>query len=980
MAVFGDDDGRIVNLIPKLAPDAEFVDSKTCVECHEDVYTHWKKSDHANSMNHANAKNVLGDFNDVTFLHVGFDDILLLNDDEVKLLIDVIEQSSIIFDPHKEYLNNASYPNYRYNISGRKTIDRFEVGLSDLVTGTFDAKSGIVNLLRKNMSAETQKEFDAELQFQRNLKFQRPGDIAIAHDKIATILRGLITNGKIKTKCGTKFRMFRNNDKFKIDTDVGEFEIKFTLGIRPLQQYLVATGGGKLQVLPVAWDVNSKRWFHLYPKEQIPKGDQLHWTTPVQNWNRMCADCHTTNLQKKFNSKTKHYETTFSEINVGCNTCHGACGKHAAAARKHKLLANWNPKIPKEVISLENISGAETVKNCAFCHARRRLLQDKPKPPERKVADWFVPELIDANVYYADGQLLEEAFEYGSFIQSKMHSKGVGCVNCHEPHSLELKFQGNRLCTQCHSPSIYNTVKHHFHPNSQKPGTQCVECHFPQSTFMVVDPRRDHSIRKPNPALTAATGVPNACTLCHHDRKKGETLEWANENVERWYADKRKSAVGYSDFTPVAEHYALAILAGKRNDLTAIPNLIKIIQNKNNKEYRPAIRASAIVILGRILSGGDVGNVSDNVGKNVGKNISKDVGKDIDGKTSDDVNGGLADEILGVCVSSLSDDDVWVRLAATSTFEFFSGDLRVKYLAPLLSDPALAVRVEAARVLAGQANNFRNDNVKTIFENVKQEYINSQYVNSDQPAAYLNLAAFEYNLVSPKIEAVNRWFQKTAQGLPPNNARFIDTQKKTTAMICMLTEKTFELYKQSIDLDKDFFPSRINLAMLYNERGDGKAAENELREALRIEPNDGNTAYSLGLLLAELGKFDDAIKMLKKATENFEKTTATTTATTNPSTQIIIESATQKSIKNRAGYNLSLLLINMKRYQEAENELEKIIIAEPKNTTFLYALLVLHLQKNEKQKAKKIIEKLIKLEPQNPLWKNLENENLNDRF
>jgi tetratricopeptide (TPR) repeat protein len=936
----------IPDSIPALKTDKDFIDSKSCVECHSDIYDQWKKCDHANSMKHADEKNILADFNNVTFIHVGFDDILLLNDDEIKSLINTIENTPTIFDPKKEYANNQSYPNYRYNIAGRKTIGSpFGATLADLVTATFDAKLGILDRLRKNMSAQTQREFDDELKFQKSLKFQRPSNISIAHDRIANVLRQLIKDKKITTNCGTKFYMFRQNNKFKINTDIGEFEIKFTLGIRPLQQYLVATGNGKLQVLPVAWDVNSKRWFHVYPKEQIPKNDQLHWTASAQNWNRMCADCHTTNLQKNFDPKTKKYNTTFSEINVGCHTCHGDCGKHDAIARKHKLLANWNPKIPKEIDSLENVNGAETVKNCAFCHARRRLLQDRFKPPKQSVSNWFAPELIDSNTYYPDGQLLEESFEYGSFIQSKMHGKGVGCVNCHEPHSLELRFQGNRLCTQCHSPSIYDTVKHHFHADSKKPGAQCVECHFPQSTFMVVDPRRDHSIRKPSPALTKLAGTPNACTDCHRDRKKGETLDWANDKVELWYAEKRKSIVGYSDFKPIDEHYSLAILSGKRNELSSIPKLLNVIRNKDNKEYRSAIRASAIMILGRIAVENGVNEVSYR---------------------------NLFDEILSVCVKSLSDEDVWVRLSAASVIGTFSGELRIKYLTSMLGDSELVVRLEAARALAGQVDHFRNDNVKNLFANVKREYIESQKVNLDQPAAYLNLAVFEYELVSAKIDETNRWLQWATQGLSGKDAVFEESQKKAFDLIGKLTERPFNLYRESIELDANFFPARVNLAMLYNERGDKVSAEREFREALRIEPNNGDVAYSLGLLFAERGKFEESVEMLRRAIKNLDRPfDRSIVSASNLFEPVVIESEIHKSARLRVRYNLGLLLIRMKRFDDAEIELKTIIQSDPQNATFLYALTVLYLQNNQKQKAKKIIDQLINIEPQNPQWRKL---------
>ncbi|MDR1923428.1 MAG: hypothetical protein LBQ66_03545, partial [Planctomycetaceae bacterium] len=877
--------------------DERYADPKSCAECHADICSEWKKSDHAKSMNHASEKTVLGDFNDVYFKHIGFDDILLLADDEVRELIRVIERNgsdvvaktdnvAAVSDVRMRYVDGGRYPDFRYNIAGRKTRNLSVVQIEDLAAAVLDAKEGVLSRLCQNMSVELRDEFESELKFQKGLKFHRPGDIAIAHDQISSILRQLAAAGKIKTNIGTEFRMFRDANRFMVKTDVGLFEVRFTLGIKPLQQYLVETEKGKLQVLPVAWDTVAGRWFHLYPKEQIPKNDPLHWTAPVQNWNRMCADCHTTNLDKNYDAKSKTYNTTFFEINVGCQSCHGGLAKHVEVARKNKFLASWDSKIPKEAFSLsvlgdaggvDGVSGGEiVVGSCAFCHSRRRLLQHGAKPPERSVADWFVPELIETNNYYPDGQLLDEAFEYGSFVQSKMYSKGVSCTNCHEPHTLELRYQGNRLCAQCHTPAIYDTKKHHFHNDAKKPGTQCVECHFPQSTYMVVDPRRDHSIRKPNPSLSIAAGVPNACTICHQNRKKGETLEWAQEHVERWYAEKRKATVGYSGATSIDEHYALAIIAGKQNAPNAVQKLIKVIRNKDNKEHRSAIRASAITLLSRVQ-----------------------VEHSVDEKTANDV--------LTIYIDSLTDKDVWVKLAAVGAFAVLPEELQVKYLTPLLSDPILAIRTEAARILAAQVSNLRNDKEKRLFEIAKNEYINSQYVNADQAASYLNLAVFERDLAASDIRKVQGWFIGTTGQLLPGDPAFIESQKTASSLIERLTKKPHDLYRQSLEVDGNFLPSRINLAMLYNERGDNNAAEIEFREALRIEPANGNTAYSLGLLLAEMGKFDEAIATLKRAAKNFEQ------IPDQNGQQLTNNRNAQKATQNRIRYNLGLLLLKLKR-------------------------------------------------------------------
>ena len=117
-----------------------------------------------------------------------------------------------------------------------------------------------------------------------------------------------------------------------------EYRIDYTFGVYPLQQYLVAFPGGRFQALPLAWDARPKdqggqRWFHLYPDEKIAHDDELHWTGINQNWNWMCADCHSTNLVRGYDLKTDSYHTTWSALNVSCEACHGPGSGHVAWAK-----------------------------------------------------------------------------------------------------------------------------------------------------------------------------------------------------------------------------------------------------------------------------------------------------------------------------------------------------------------------------------------------------------------------------------------------------------------------------------------------------------------------------------------------------------------------------------------------------------------------------------------------------------------------
>jgi len=914
---------------PSLRQDARFADPASCIECHFDACNDWEKSDHRRSMDHANDESVLGDFSNVRFVHIGFDDLLHFTDESLKILIDDIFYSPQPPWEMREYGQTARFADVfqdtmtpvRYDRPGWKFKPPIEPRFEDFALACFDAKTGVAKKLRRVMNDAQRKEFDEERKYRELLIVNRPSEISGAQSRLVGRLQALIAEKKmeddaISKRCAT-LRMFRDGKKFMVETDVGTYEVRFTLGVRPLQQYLVETEGGRLQCLPVVWDSVDRRWYHLYPKEQIPKEDPLHWTKPLQNWNFMCADCHTTGYEKKFDSQSLTYRSTFTEINVGCQSCHGPCGEHVELARKHNLITKWQDGIPMGTDILTRATSQQIVESCAACHTRRRVLRENIgiRTPLEPLLDSIVPEMLDRPIYYPDGQLLDEAFEVGSFMQSKMYSKGVSCTNCHDPHSLRLRFTGNRLCAQCHAPAIYDTVRHHFHPDSSKPGTQCVECHFPQSTYMIADPRRDHSIRKPSPELTLLTGIPNACTQCHQDRKKGETLGWAHEHVERWYSELRGSAVGYTVASPISEHYSLAIAAGRRGDPKALPLLEAIIRNQTQRDQRDIVRASALLLFGRMAT----------------SPLS-------------------TPEQSALIVESLQDHCPLVRLAAVESFFRQPAEVRLQYLPEKLNDPLLAIRIESARALAEVSDRLQ-DETKKAFESAAQEFAAAQLAVNDQAASSLNLAVFEHDRETSRRRQVETWFSATLQnvqqqGGPNVQASLAEATRIRNEYLRRLTAKPLELYRQSLRIDSDFIPSRINLAMLHNERGEPEEAEEQFREVLRIDPEQGDAAYSLGLLLAELNRLDEAGEQLRRAAE------------------LRPENA-------RIRYNLGLLLMQQEKRPEAQAELEAALNIEPENVAFLHALAILYLQRENRADAIRTADRLIELDPTHPQWRTL---------
>lgn len=388
---------------------------------------------------------------------------------------------------------------------------------------------------------------------------------------------------------------FSQADGYRIRLDdaqgqIKDFRVAYTFGISPLQQYLTDMGQGRLQALPVVWDTrsNSEGWYHLQP-DSVGKGeDVLHWTSGGQNWNHMCADCHSTRVNKAFDAQSDSYQTHFAEVSVGCEACHGPGKSHSEAPHQFAVVALDNPQIRQDV--------------CASCHSRRSQVAENFVAGSR-LLDHYEPSLLDQGLYFADGQILDEVFVYGSFAQSKMHAAGVSCGDCHAPHSGELLRSGNEVCTACHSPTgysrypglrskVYDSPEHHFHGAAEArgqtqpagSGTACVDCHMTARTYMGIDQRRDHSFRIPRPDLSVDFDVPNACGNCHQDY--GD--EWAVKQITA-HTGREPDPHFVSAFAPARE--------GKRRAHAGIRKLLKT-------DGQPGIvRATALSLLGQYDAG-----------------------------------------------------------------------------------------------------------------------------------------------------------------------------------------------------------------------------------------------------------------------------------------------------------------------------------------------------------------------------------------
>jgi len=370
---------------------------------------------------------------------------------------------------------------------------------------------------------------------------------------------------------GINYTFFKKNNAYFVHTEdkdgiYKDFKITHTFGVRPLQQYLVEYEKGRKQCLTVAWDVDHKKWFDVQPLDTVHHGDWMHWTGGSMTWNNMCADCHSTNVHKNYNPETDTYHTTYAEINVSCEACHGPGQEHVKYYTNYEDNKDLSPPV---LYMNTGETSTKLVDECARCHARRSQLTPYFDYTGHFL-DHYYPSLINPPEYQFDGQIKDEDYVYGSFVQSKMYHEDVSCKDCHNVHSLKLKKQGNALCLQCHENN-YDSPEHHFHPTGSE-GAQCINCHMTGRYYMGIDFRRDHSFRIPRPDQSIKYGTPNACIGCH----KNKTNQWAAQAIDKHYKQKHR------------EHFSNDLLKGYFENPDAFKTVIR------NDTFPQISRATAL--------------------------------------------------------------------------------------------------------------------------------------------------------------------------------------------------------------------------------------------------------------------------------------------------------------------------------------------------------------------------------------------------
>lgn len=642
-------------------------------------------------------------------------------------------------------------------------------------------------------------------------------------------------DGRSLQDFGRTWRFVQEAEQFVVeltepDGTLERLVIDSTFGFHPLQQYLVDRGDGYRQALPVAWDGRSKveggeRWFSLHPEESIDRDDPLHWEQAAYNWNSQCASCHSTRVSKGFDSETNRFDTRSVELDVGCEACHGPGLQHVArqiggegapAASSDGgpgfsvHYEAWDAglwrretgqRIASRAVSRQLDAQPEV---CAPCHSRRSEIVASPAIGDAFL-DGYSPQLLEAGLYFDDGQIRDEVYVWGSFEQSRMFQAGVRCSDCHEPHSLGLRKEGNALCSSCHAPDVFDASTHRGHSGASG-GTECVDCHMPERIYMQVDGRRDHSFSLPRPLRSSALGAPDACRTCH----PAQTPEWAAEATREWLGS-RQPAERWPDYLV--------------RDGVRLEGAERWLEIATDPAHPPIVRGSAWV------------------------------------RYSDEASGVPPFEVLRAHFEQAEDLE---RLGLIRLARRLDPDFRAALLRPLLDAERRAVRIAAAEALADTpANRWRPADGAALARGLR-EYRAAQEANQERVEVQVNLGmlAMRQGDLAGARKAYGKAIERAPYFVPAhvNLAELERLEGNESASVAEL--------RAALSLEPGAVWVRYALGLALYRAGDPAAALRELERAAWEGPGEPRLILGWALALDAMGERRSAIHALAEAVDS----------------------------------------------------------------------------------------------------------------
>ena len=609
------------------------------------------------------------------------------------------------------------------------------------------------------------------------------------------------------------------------DGQPAAFPVVRAIGVEPLVQYLTEVRPGRLQVLALSYEPDTDEWFDVFGEEDRRPDEWGHWTGRGMVWNAQCADCHNTNLIKAYDAQTDRYQTRCDELGVGCEACHGPGSEHARAYAPDGPGASARSLLPWPDLSAQ-------IDTCGSCHARRAELRETFVPGESMLSA-FLPELPGhSEAWYPDGQVREEDYVYTSFLTSRMYQRGVGCLDCHEPHGGGLRDRGNALCLRCHAMPQGEVApiepERHAHHDPTQPGGQCIECHMPSTLYMQRDARRDHGFTIPDPALTLEAGVPNACNRCHSD----QSASWAAGFVKEWYGVQPR---------PSAQRARLMVSA-RAGDERAPASLVGALASEAHPTWRAIFCGllepwSELPFVGQMLT------------------------------------------------RSLRDESPLVRSYAVRALRNAGPAVRPA-LAAACSDPVRAVRVGAALASAAGLD---------LGSRAGRELLEVFAQTADQPSGLaiesdFRLARGEVERAIELLQRAESW-DPNAPALPRMLALALDAAgrpaqaavacERACALDPLDPESWYalglargaaedltgaaEAIERSLSLHSEHARGWYNLGILRNSLHQSVAAEEALRMAIALEPSNADFRYALATVQREAGRLEAALQSAREA-------------------------------------------------------------------------------------------------------------------
>ncbi len=650
------------------------------------------------------------------------------------------------------------------------------------------------------------------------------------HDKSMDVANdftvlGNFNDAVLVSKNGIEHRMYREGEKFMINTEgddgkMHDYEVKYVFGWTPLQNYLVEFPGGRLQTLAVTWNTLDSCWYYMpdstYKDEVMDHHNWLYWTNQAQNWNSMCAYCHSTDLKKGYDHKTDSYHTTWSEIDVSCEACHGPGSYHIKWANlpeyARKKITNYGL-----TEKTSGLTGKEYVDECARCHSRRSTLNDYD-PHYKNIYDHIIPSLPVEPNYFIDGQIKDEDYVWGSFNQSKMYIWDVKCNDCHNVHSgkLVLPVETNELCLQCHKAEDYDTPNHTHHKSFGEKGeavisesgvkfevgsgTQCYNCHMHGRYYMGVDYRRDHSFRIPRPDLSEKLGTPNACNQCHADKSN----KWSQNYIEKWFGISRPYQFGEAIFNA-------------HQGVKGVDEQLFRIINAPEEVYPLSKKATAL------------------------SNLTFE-----------------NDSSYKVLYNALNSVEPQMRLIAVRTYRI-ENQKDIDRLLPMLNDESEAVRVETANKLSFLTDEQVPVKYRKKFHEVLKEYEKVLQYNADFPMVKFSLGNFYY--MRKNYPLAEKYYLAALE-----QDSELDVAKVNIAYVYSAMgkpDKAEKYLREIVDKNPDDPTTLYNLGLVLSETKKYKESLKYLIRASEQEGVNPRVFYNIAMMYDFFKDYDNAVKYLK---------------------------------------------------------------------------------------------------------------------